>query len=484
MRTATIAALTCAVLISIACATNCLAIDFPYRSFAQTFGQAAIVDDFSFDDGNFAFRTFDNSIYSTDSGSPQLIATDGTFIQAGGFFLQSAGFPSLDGHTVVFTGYNGAVVLRSTNGSFTVVADSPNSPWPGYNFGQPIARDGRVAYIAWGDDHNGIVVESNGAYEGLVQAPPYPGIGFGFPNERISYDGQHAAYIGYDPVPIVHQYGVYKDDQGSHHTVADINTPIPGGTGSFSSFGDPAIDAGHVAFVGAGPNGQSGIYSDLGGTLTALVDRNTPVPGGGQFLYFQGQPAFDRGHLAFVARILDANNSENFALFTDATGSLTRIVTERDHLGLDDRVYLYAYGLGVSRVWLRGNELAFNTFDTLGDIYVVTVPEPSSFVLAGVGFVGMAFFFRRRFIEHGASLLRPYRRLWDWVFVSVRSQPSKGEHANDTLLRFVTFLCDVRLRSAHLFGRTHYGSAGPTSGRSIPSCIRDQYDKGRHIVQH
>ena len=380
-------ALTYAVLLLTAWSTNCLAIDFPYRSFAQTFGQAAAVEDFSFDHGNFAFRDFQRNINSTDSGSLQVIASPGTFIPDSGFFLDDVGFPSLDGHTVAFSGLTGDVVLRHTNGAFALVSNDRI-------LGHPIARDGRVAVVGGA----GIVVESNGASQVLVNSLP-AGLIFGGRQfeERISYDGQHAAYIGYKTDPFVQQMGIYKDDLGNSHTVADINTAIPGGTGNFLRFDDPAIDAGKVAFAGFGQNGQSGIYSDLTGTLTALVDRNTPVPGGGQFLHFDGlAPAFDQGHIAFVARILDTDNSEKFALFTNATGPLTRIVSERDQLGLDERLELSNNGAGKSRVWLRGNELAFNSFDTRGDIYVVTVPEPSSFILAALGLIGLVVWRLRR----------------------------------------------------------------------------------------
>ena len=40
--------------------------------------------------------------------------------------------------------------------------------------------------------------------------------------------------------------------------IADLNTPIPGGSGNFTSFGSTSLDGGNVAFRGLG-SGQDGI---------------------------------------------------------------------------------------------------------------------------------------------------------------------------------------------------------------------------------
>ncbi len=84
--------------------------------------------------------------------------------------------------------------------------------------------------------------------------------------------------------------------------IADTSTPIPGGTGTFTAFGQrPSIDGGDVAFQGSGDPSftQQGIYSTVGGPLGVVADRNTAIPGGtGNFLFVGGQ-SIDGGDVAF-----------------------------------------------------------------------------------------------------------------------------------------------------------------------------------------
>ena len=58
-------------------------------------------------------------------------------------------------------------------------------------------------------------------------------------------------------------------------------TPIPESAGTFSNFTSaPAIDSeGNVVLVGSG-NGQTGVYTVINGYIQKVADLNTPVPGG------------------------------------------------------------------------------------------------------------------------------------------------------------------------------------------------------------
>ena len=62
--------------------------------------------------------------------------------------------------------------------------------------------------------------------------------------------------------------------------VADLNTPIPSGSGNFDSFYNPVISGSNIAFEGYGLSNQEGIYLFDGFALTKVADRNTPIPGG------------------------------------------------------------------------------------------------------------------------------------------------------------------------------------------------------------
>jgi len=92
------------------------------------------------------------------------------------------------------------------------------------------------------------------------------------------------------------QTGIYTDI-GALNVVADKNTPIPGGSGNFTSFGSSSLDNGDAAFRGTG-SGQDGIYTDIGG-LSVVADLNTPIPGGtGNFIFFDN-PSLDGGNVVF-----------------------------------------------------------------------------------------------------------------------------------------------------------------------------------------
>jgi hypothetical protein len=87
--------------------------------------------------------------------------------------------------------------------------------------------------------------------------------------------------------------------------VADQNTAIPGGTGNFISYPpSPVISGDNIAFIGNGANGQQGVYRLYPPTpITPVADINTPVPGGsGNFTTFFNI-ALDGTNLAFVGGV-------------------------------------------------------------------------------------------------------------------------------------------------------------------------------------
>ncbi len=84
---------------------------------------------------------------------------------------------------------------------------------------------------------------------------------------------------------------------------ANIDTPIPGGTGNFTIVGQPSIDDGIIAFRGFDSDDQQGIYTSEASVVRLIVDRNTPVPGGtGTFLDYEfTTPSIDDGYVTFRA---------------------------------------------------------------------------------------------------------------------------------------------------------------------------------------
>src|SRR5438093_9610861 len=79
----------------------------------------------------------------------------------------------------------------------------------------------------------------------------------------------------------------------SFSAAVDTSTTILGGTGTFTDFPTaPAINYGNVAFMGLGSGGQIGLYLKLSQNThvdpyKVMADLNTAIPGGtGTFTYF------------------------------------------------------------------------------------------------------------------------------------------------------------------------------------------------------
>ncbi len=111
--------------------------------------------------------------------------------------------------------------------------------------------------------------------------------------QRPSLSGDNLAFIGKGnggAQGVYARIGAISPPQ----RIADTNTPIPGGTGNFTSFipGNPvapAISGDSVAFWGAGSGGAQGIYARVGAISPPQVvaDTSTPIPGGtGNFTSF------------------------------------------------------------------------------------------------------------------------------------------------------------------------------------------------------
>jgi hypothetical protein len=95
------------------------------------------------------------------------------------------------------------------------------------------------------------------------------------------------------------QEGIYLFNGTERTRVADLTTMTPDGTGTFTSLSPPLLSESNVAFVGRGGAGQEGIYLFNGTTLIRIADRTTTIPGGsGTFTSFSF-PALSGGNVAF-----------------------------------------------------------------------------------------------------------------------------------------------------------------------------------------
>ncbi len=105
---------------------------------------------------------------------------------------------------------------------------------------------------------------------------------------------------------------------------ADLNTAIPGGNGNFTGFaGGPFASGQNVSFLGLGSGGQQGIYSRVFSPdpivppdPIRIADLTTPIPGGtGSFTSFSPFACMDGSAAAFVG----SGSSGQSGIYTRAT---------------------------------------------------------------------------------------------------------------------------------------------------------------------
>lgn len=164
--------------------------------------------------------------------------------------------PSLDGGNVAFQGYN-------------------PEDW----LGNP-THYGLYKYV-----NGGLQLVADETTE-IPSAPPlYDGSARRFVDfSRPTIRGTSVAFQGgdrggwHDPL----HAGIYVNAGGGLNAVVSTNTPMPGGTGSFTQISTPSFDSGHVAFCGTDGlwGTQAGIYTNATGSLDVVADLTTQVPGG------------------------------------------------------------------------------------------------------------------------------------------------------------------------------------------------------------
>ncbi len=214
---------------------------------------------------------------------------------------------------------SGGQRVEAASFSFTKVVDTnTNIPGAKGNFSRsptnlpvflvPALDNGTVAFLGYGasDSQQGIYIKTGDSLNALADRNTLipSGTGnFAFFNQP-SLDNGNVAFRGFgvtvSPEGGIRytQSGIYTNLDGTLSRVADRNTPIPGSTGNFDSFDLPTLNNGSVAFI-SGSQGQ-GIYTNLGGVLSAVADRNTPIPDGtGNFKSFEGS-VIDNESIAFL----------------------------------------------------------------------------------------------------------------------------------------------------------------------------------------
>jgi hypothetical protein len=101
-------------------------------------------------------------------------------------------------------------------------------------------------------------------------------------------------------------FGIYLAGPGGLARVVDSTTAIPGESGSFMSFGDLALDAGALAFIGYRFAGDEGaLFTTAGGSLSRVLGAGDALGGKTVFAISLGREGLSCDSIAFVVRFTD-----------------------------------------------------------------------------------------------------------------------------------------------------------------------------------
>jgi|GEM_PF-3447295 len=104
--------------------------------------------------------------------------------------------------------------------------------------------------------------------------------------------------------------------------VLDLTAEIPNGSGVFTAFGAPSIENGVLAFSGSGNSGQMGIYTLSEGTLSMVANTQTQMPGWNRNFTDLVGPVLDNGSVTFQGV---EHYPSQIGIYTNAGGTLSAI---------------------------------------------------------------------------------------------------------------------------------------------------------------
>jgi hypothetical protein len=220
------------------------------------------------------------------------IANSSSVAPGGGTF-SALSPPSIDGSRTAFWGrVNGnSAIFTSAGGTIATLLPSaaliPNGTGNFANYYAALNyQNGTATFSAYG-------YSSSGAYESGVYVADGSTVkrvadqNTSVPGGSANFSDFYSTSPAIDGTNVAFQNGGIYISQGGTSpaltTVADRQTVIPGGPGAqFTVFGDPAMSGNRVVFWGGGSSRQGGVYERVGdGSLAAVADQNTPLPGGG-----------------------------------------------------------------------------------------------------------------------------------------------------------------------------------------------------------
>jgi hypothetical protein len=342
------------------------------------------------------FFSGNDGIYIDVDGSLDVVANVSTQVPGGVSNFDSFDLDvSIEGTDVVFIGETlspaGSGVYVSVDGvGFETVADTdtqvPGSQGFFSGFLDASLSGGDVAFSGTGPSGNGVYTDVGGPLRVIVDPTTmYPGGGTfpTFGNPTPSLDDGIVAFTSLNSDNS--RSSVFNDVGGTLVIVADEDTPVPGGQGTFSRIGaEVATNQGSVAFsAGSESFSTSGIYTDAGGTLRLVANSHMLAPGTQEtFVAFDTEVSLDAGTVVFKARAGAVNG-----IYAEVGGTLLKIIDTTDQL---EGAAVTNLGR-LSNEAVSGNRVTFRaTTGSRTGIYIATVPEPGAVLATALALVAVA----------------------------------------------------------------------------------------------
>jgi len=232
-----------------------------------------------------------------------------------------------DGRVVLFgsslgTGFG--LYSYTTETGLTKVANATDPPSSFAPFSPPSLDEGEVAFYSAGfPEVLGIYTTEGGVhkrYGTSTSVPNATGTFTNFSFEGASLSQGNVAFKARNGI----NSGVYTDLGGSLRLVADETIAVSG-SDTFSDFDDPVIEDSGIFFAARLASGNRGIYAEIDTVLTTIADSNTivPIPGGSTFFDFSSVTV-NNGTIAFVG--FGGGNNWGVFSYDLGSGQLDRIV--------------------------------------------------------------------------------------------------------------------------------------------------------------
>ncbi|MEW9900643.1 hypothetical protein ABWL39_18660 [Chitinivorax sp. PXF-14] len=164
--------------------------------------------------------------------------------------------------------------------------------------------------------------------------------------------------------------GVFVQNSAGLHVVTDTNADTTRRGMAFTSFGDPSISGGQLAFKAHSSDGDpfrpaslDGIYAYSGGSLRRVVGQ-LDQPSSNPFSLFSrfGKPSISSGNIAFTANFRDGGSPYHDGVFVQ-NGAGLRMVADTNADTTRRGMAFTSFG----DPSISGDEVAFNAHSSDGD---------------------------------------------------------------------------------------------------------------------